>query len=135
MPAPEILSISDLKKHAVGNRVEAAVHGQVESLQKKSTKEGKPFWEVTLADAEAKLTLRAWSDGPAFGLCEELAAGAFIEAAGEFVHNGTFGLDAKRWSCRVLSEEERDSLLAGSPALQEKQAADFALIEATVAAL
>jgi 3'-5' exoribonuclease len=135
MPAPEIFSISDLKTRAAGNRVEAAVHGQVESLQKKSTKEGKPFWEVTLADAEAKMTLRAWSDGPAFASCEELAAGVFIEASGEFANNGSFGLDAKRWTCRALSEEERDAVLAGAPELREKQAADFALITEALASL
>jgi 3'-5' exoribonuclease len=135
MPAPEILSISDLKIRAVGNRVEAAVHGQVESLQKKATREGKPFWEVTLADAEAKLTLRAWSDGPAFAPCEELTAGVFIEAAGEFINSGSFGLDAKRWICRVLTEEERDAVLAGAPQLQEKQAADFAFITEAMASL
>src|SRR5947207_1410874 len=118
MPSVEILSISALKLRALAERVEAAVHGQVETLLKKATREGKPFWEVTVADAEAKLTLRAWSDAPAFALCDGLAIGEFIEAAGEFTHNGSFGLDAKRWTGRVLSETERDAVLAGSPELQ-----------------
>ena len=95
MPAAEILTISALKARALTDRVEAAVHGQIESLNKKATREGKPFWEVSVADAEGKLTLRAWSDGPAFALCEELVAGVFVEASGEFTHNGSFGLDAK----------------------------------------
>lgn len=135
MPHVELLSISALKLRTLAGRVEAAVHGQVETLLKKSTKEGKPFWEVTVADAEARLTLRAWSDAPAFALCEGLPDGAFIEASGEFVNNGSFGLDAKRWTGRVLSEAERDAVLAGSPELQAKQAADFAFITETVAAL
>ncbi len=135
MPSTEILPISVLKRRAVAERIEAAVHGQVEALVKKETRDGKPFWELTLADAEAKLTLRAWSDGPAYALCEELAVGAFLEATGEFVHNGTFGLDAKRWTARELSEEERDTLLAGSPELQEKQTADFAFVAESVAAI
>ena len=129
MPAAELLSIAALKRRTLEGRVEAAVHGQVDALVKKETRDGKPFWELTLADAEGKLTLRAWSDAPAFALCEGLATGAFLEAAGEFTHNGSFGLDAKRWAGRELSEEERDTLLAGPLELREKQAVDFALIE------
>jgi 3'-5' exoribonuclease len=135
MPTAEILPISDLKLRALAGRTEAAVHGQVESLQKKGTRDGKPFWELTLADAESKLTLRAWSDAPAFVLCDGLTVGAFIEVAGEFIHNGSFGLDAKRWNGRPLSDEERDAVLAGPPELQEKQAADFAFITEATGAL
>jgi 3'-5' exoribonuclease len=132
MPAAELLSIAALKRRALEGRVEAAVHGQVDALVKKETRDGKPFWELTLADAEGKLTLRAWSDAPAFALCENLAPGAFVEAAGEFTHNGSFGLDAKRWNGRELSDDERDALLAGPEPLREKQAGDFAFIEGAV---
>ncbi|HEY3901301.1 MAG TPA: HD domain-containing protein [Chthoniobacter sp.] len=135
MKSPEVLSLALLKQRAQAGRVEAAIHGQIDTLVKKDTREGKPFWEVTLADGEAKTTLRAWSDSPAFALCEELTAGAFIEATGEFTHNGSFGLDAKRWTCRELTEEERTALLSGPPELREKQAADHAFIEATCAAI
>jgi 3'-5' exoribonuclease len=135
MSSAETLPISVLKRRAQAQRTEAAVHGQVEALTKKETREGKPFWELTLADAEAKLTLRAWSDAPAFALCEGLAVGTFLEATGEFVHNGSFGLDAKRWNGRELSADERDALLAGSPELREKQATDFAFLEQSVAAI
>jgi len=135
MNSTEVLPLSVLKQRAQGARIESAVHGQVESLVKKETRDGKPFWELTLADAEAKMTLRAWSDAPAFALCEEMAVGAFLEVAGEFAHNGTFGLDAKRWTCRELTLDERDALLAGPPELREKQAADYAFIEQTAAAI
>src|SRR5690606_1095481 len=46
--------------------------------------------------------------------------------AGEFTQNGTYGPDAKQWSCRPLNPEERDLLLAGPTALREKQARDYA---------
>ena len=125
----ETLTISQTKRAASEGRVEALVHGQVEALVKKETKDGKPFWEVTLADAEAKMTLRAWSDAPAFAACEALAARDFLAVTGEFTHSSGFGLDARRWTCRPLTDAEREALLAGPPALREKQAADFALIE------
>jgi len=135
MKSPEILPLSVLKQRAMAGRIEAVVHGQVETLVKKETRDGKPFWELVLADAEGKITLRAWSDAPAFAACEEMAVGTFLEVTGEFAHNGGFGLDAKRWNCRELTIEERDTLLAGSPELREKQAADYAFIEQTAGAM
>jgi 3'-5' exoribonuclease len=134
MKTTEILPLAVLKPRAQAGRLEGAVHGQVESLVKKETRDGKPFWELSLADAAAKITLRAWSDSPAYALCEEMAVGAFLEVTGEFVHNGSFGLDAKRWTCRELTAEERDTLLAGPPELRDKQAADYDFLVQTVAA-
>ena len=131
----ETLTISQIKRAALEGRVEAAVHGQVEALVQKETKDGKPFWELTLADAEAKMTLRAWSDGPAFAACGQLAARDFLAVSGEFAQQSAFGLDARRWTCRALTEEERDALLAGPPALRAKQAADFTLLGESVASI
>lgn len=129
------LTISDLKRAALNGRLEACVHGQVESLTRKETRDQKPFFELILADAQGKLTLRAWSDSPVFAFCAELDRGAFLEVTGEFAQNGGFGLDAKRWSCRHLSEEERANLLIGPAALREKQETDFEFIRTTVAGL
>ena len=128
-------SISSLKLAALAGRVEARVPGQIESLAKKETRDGKPFFEVTLADAEAKLTLRAWSDSPAFALCENLAAGEFVEVAGEFAHSAAFGVESKRWSCQPLPDAAREALLAGPVEMRERQAADFAHIRALMAGL
>ena len=128
----ETHSISSLKQSAGIGRVEARLPAQVEALAKKETRDGKPFFEVTLADAGAKLTLRAWSDSPAFALCENLAAGEFVEVAGEFAHSSAYGVESKRWSCKPLADDARDALLAGPPELRERQAADFAHIRALV---
>jgi 3'-5' exoribonuclease len=105
----------------------------VESLVRKDTRDGKPFWELVLADAEGKLTLRAWSDSPAFPHCERLQPGDFLEICGEFASNPGFGIDAKRWTCRALTTEERDALLAGPPELQARQGADYAYIVEEIA--
>src|SRR4051794_30871637 len=52
MNSAEILPLSVLKRRALEGRVEAAVHGQIDALVKKETRDGKPFWEMALADAE-----------------------------------------------------------------------------------
>ena len=128
-------SISTLKAAAADDRVEARVPGQIDSLARKQTRDGKPFFELTLADAEAKLTLRAWSDSPAFSLCEKLAPGEFVEVTGEFAHSAAYGVESKRWTCAPLSEPGRDALLAGPAALRERQSADFDSIHAIVSGL
>ena len=129
----ELLTITRLKRAAVERRIDARVHGQIDSLTRKDTRDGKPFFEVVIADGEAKLTLRAWSDTPAFAFCESAHSGRFVEVSGEFANNAGFGLDAKRWNVRDLTAEEREALLAGSPELKEKQSADFAFLTASIA--
>ena len=131
----DILTLSNLKRAAKAGRVEAVVHGQVDSIARKETREQKPYWEVSIADAETKITLRAWSDSPAFALCEQMSRGEFLEVTGEFVHNGAFGTDARRWTCQRLGDEERLALLAGPSELREKQNADYEYIVRTVESL
>jgi 3'-5' exoribonuclease len=132
----ELLTIAALKRLVLQeNRAESEIHGQVESCNRKDTRDGKPFYEVTVADSEGKLPLKAWSDAPAFGLCENLSPGEFIAVRGEFVQSLQFGLEAKRWMARPLDAAERDALLAGPPALRERQAADYTYIEATLETL
>ena len=116
-------------------RVEARFHAQAEAVVKKQTRDGKPFWELTLADAEAKLTVRAWSDSPAFDFCSALAPGAFLEIEGEFAQHPAFGVEARRWTCRELESAEVELLLGGPRELQEKQARDFQAIAEALSSL
>jgi 3'-5' exoribonuclease len=114
-------------------RVESEVHGQVDACPKE-TRDGKPFYELVIADAENRLTLRAWS-GPRLSALRNPRRGAFLAVSGEFSQSNNHGLDAKRWSARHLNENECALLLEGPPALRTAQASDFAFIETTIAAL
>jgi 3'-5' exoribonuclease len=132
----DLLTIATLKRLAIQeNRADSEIHAQVESCTRKDTRDGKPFYEVTVADSEGKLPLKAWSDSPAFAACERLSPGDFVAIRGEFAQSPQFGLEAKRWTARPLNPSERDALLAGPPALRELQAADYAYIEATLGSL
>lgn len=131
----DLYSITDLRAATLQARIEGRLHVQVEAANRKETREGKPFWEVLVADAAGRLTLRAWSDAPAFALCSGLRAGSFIEVSGEFSQGGSFGLESKRWTCRDLSPEEKSALLEGPLALREKQAADYQFLLETSQAI
>ena len=56
-----------------------------------------------------------------------MTPGAFIAIAGEW-SSGTYGLEPKQWTLRLLEEAERIALLGGPPELREKQARDYAEI-------
>jgi 3'-5' exoribonuclease len=122
----EFLTITGLKHAASDGRVEACGHAQVDAVLQNETQ--KPFYEVAVVDAAGGMKLRAWSDSPAFSQCAQLQRGQFIEVCGEFTMNGSFGLDAKRWTLRHLGADERDALLAGPQDLREKQERDWQFI-------
>src|SRR5581483_2636567 len=131
----DLLTITQLRRAASQGRVEAKTHAQIDSITQKETSQQKPFWEVVLADAEAKMTLRAWSDSPNYKQCAELERGGFLEISGEFTHSANFGVESKRWTCRALNDEEREALLGGPPELRDRQARDFEFITHAVASI
>jgi 3'-5' exoribonuclease len=84
-----------------------------------------------LADACDRMTLRVWSDHPDYKACDSLRGGEFIELAGEFNQHQQFGLEARNWKVRPLTEQERSELLQGPAELRAKQAADWDYVVAT----
>ncbi len=126
MPA---LTLTELKTLALrGETLNTAAHVQVERVTTKTTKEGKPYREVHCIDSREKVILKAWSDSPNYSACESLNAGHCVEISGEFGHHAAFGLEARRWSFRLLSPSEQSALFAGPPDLREKQETDFQFI-------
>lgn len=121
----ELLTITEIRRRAQEGSVPARVHVQVDSAQAKTTREGKPFCELHLADACDRMTLRVWSDHPSYKACDSLPVGQFIELSGEFAQHAQFGLDAKRWTFRALTPQETRDLLAGPAELRARQAADW----------
>lgn len=134
-PAMELLTISATRRRAQNGSVSARVHVQVNAAAAKATREGKPYCELTLADACDRMTLRVWSDHAEYRACDSLEVADFIELTGEFEQHQQFGLDAKRWTVRALTAPEIADLLQGPAELRAKQAADWEYISERVAAL
>jgi 3'-5' exoribonuclease len=131
----ELLTISEIRRRAQNGPVSARAHVQVNAAEAKSTREGKPYCELTLADACDRMTLRVWNDHPDYKACDSLKTSDFVEINGEFAQHQQFGLDARRWTVRGLTSEEISNLLAGPPDLRAKQAADWEYITSSVANL
>ncbi len=117
-----------------GATANATVAAQAETVLRKETAAGKPYYELLLRDAAGTLTLRAWNDKPAFTACERLSTGTFVKVSGTF-SQGSFGLDAAHWNLELLSEEEITTLLEGSPEKQAAQEATYQVILESIAQL
>ena len=106
----DLLTLTEIRRAAQNGTVPARVHVQVETASPKLTREQQPYCELTLADACDRMTLRVWSDHPAYKTCSALTRESFIELAGEF-YRSQYGLDARKWTVRPLTEEEKNDLL------------------------
>jgi 3'-5' exoribonuclease len=130
-----LMTLSEIRRAAQSGPVSARVHVQVESAIPKLTREQQPYCELMLADACDRMTLRVWSDHPAYKACTALTEADFIELAGEFHRHSQFGLEARKWTVRPLTSEEKNELLQGPPDLRAKQTTDWEFILQTCRAI
>src|SRR5438445_11273123 len=127
----ELMTLIEIRRAAQNGGVPARVHVQVESATPKLTREQQPYCELTLADACDRMTLRVWSDHPAYKTCSALTSHDFVELTAEF-YQSQYGLDARKWTVRPLTEQEKNELLQGPADLRAKQASDFEFITETI---
>lgn len=131
----EVLTLKEVRRRVQTGPVEARVHVQVNAAEGKSTREGKPYCELALADAADRMTLRVWNDHPEYKACDSLQPSDFIELSGEFHRHQQYGLDAKRWIVRALTALEIAELLQGPADLRAKLSADLSHIAERVKAI
>jgi 3'-5' exoribonuclease len=127
-----LIEIRQAASRTGGSAVSARVHVQVEAATAKLQREGKPYCELALADACDRMTLRVWSDNPAYKTCGGLTSENFIELAGDFRVHPQYGLEADKWTVRPLTDQEKNELLQGPAELRAKQAADWESILETI---
>ncbi|MEI6032971.1 MAG: HD domain-containing protein [Verrucomicrobiae bacterium] len=107
-------TITELRQGCRTGALSCCVRGQIEELTRKDSANGKPYWELKLRDAADVLTLRAWADTAAFDSCAGLERGACVEIEGEFLLNGSFGLDGRRWRVNPLAPDAAAALFSGT---------------------
>src|SRR5438105_5427897 len=129
-----LLTLTEIRRATQNGTTSARVHVQVESATPKLTREQQPYCELTLADACDRMTLRVWSDHPAYKTCSALTSHDFVELTAEF-YQSQYGLDARKWTVRPLTEQEKNELLQGPADLRAKQASDFEFVRQTVAGI
>jgi len=120
----QLLTLSEIRRAAQNGAVPARVHVQVESAAARLTREQQPYCELVLADACDRMTLRVWSDHPAYKTCSALTTENFIELSGDFCRHSQYGLEARKWTVRPLTGQEKSELLQGPADLRAKQNQD-----------
>jgi 3'-5' exoribonuclease len=133
----ELMTLTEIRRAAQNGPVSARVHVQVESAAAKTTRDGKPYCELALADACDRMTLRVWSDHPTYKTCSGLTPESFIELSSEFHQHPQYGLEAEtnKWTVRPLTPQEKIELLEGPPDLRAKQATDWDFILQSIGAI
>src|SRR6516165_9133128 len=129
-----LLTLTEIRRATHNGAMSARVHVQVETATPKLTREQQPYCELALADACDRMTLRVWSDHPAYKTCTEFDAESFIQLEGEFYQHAQYGLELEKnkWTVRPLTEQEKNDLLQGPADLRAKQAGDWQFISETV---
>lgn len=130
-----LMTLIEIRRAAQNGPVTARADVQVESAAPKLTREQQPYCELVLADACDRMILRVWSDHPAYKACSALNSDSFIELSGEFHQHQQYGLEARKWMVRPLTEQEKNELLQGPADLRMKQASDWELVRQTVTAI
>ena len=123
------ITIAALKEQAGEIPIAAAVAAQLQSRATRSTKAGKPYLELVFADATGNFSLKIWSDSPIFAAADALADGAIVRLEAEWSQN-QYGVNPNHLAWHFMDAEAIAGFLAGDPATREKQARDFADIQA-----
>ena len=121
------LTITHLKQSAGDSPISASVDAQLQSCVTKTTKSGKPYLELVLADSIDQFTLKIWENLPQFKSAQKLPPESFLRLAGDWTQN-QYGLDAQRWDFRPLNAGETADLLTGDPETSVKQRQDWQTI-------
>lgn len=121
------LSISKLKEQAGDVPLIASVAAQLQARAVKTTKDGKPFFDMVFVDSTGSISLKVWSNTPLYSEAEKMPLNAIVRLDGEWTQNA-YGINGSGISWSALQEDEIAVFLAGDPKTRDKQQADYEAI-------
>jgi len=120
----ETSTIARLKTSTGEDPIDLAVSAQFQASVVRATKAGKPYLELTFADATDQFTIKLWSDSPLYADAEALASGAFLRLEGRWTR-GEYGIDVKQLRWHALDESAIADFLQGDPETRARQTQDL----------
>ncbi len=120
-----LITISSLKEQAGEVPLIAEVAAQLQSRAVKTTKGGKPYFDLVFADSTGSLNLKIWSDTPLHAEAESLPLNTIVRLEGEWTQN-QYGVNGNGVSWARLDDSAVANFLAGDPETRKKQEKDFA---------
>jgi 3'-5' exoribonuclease len=123
------ITIAALKQQAGEKPLLATIHAQLQSRAARTTKNGKPYLELALADATGHFPLKIWSDSPVYQQADALPAGQVFRVEGKWTQ-GSFGIECRDLEFHQPDEAALTLFFAGDPVLRARQDQDYTEIEA-----
>ena len=120
-------SISGLRSAAAEGAVQGTVCAQLTQKLDKVTRTGKPYLELTFADATDSISLKVWDNAAWNAACRALQVGANLAVTADW-QSSQYGMEAGQMDFRPLSADEESAMLCGGTELAERQAADWQCI-------
>jgi 3'-5' exoribonuclease len=127
LPTVSPITIAAVKEQAGDTPIHAAIHAQLQSRATRTTKGGKPYFEMAFADSTGSFSLKIWSDSPMHGAAEEMSEGQIVRLEAEWTQN-QYGVNPNNLYWHNLDDSAIADFLSGDPELREKQDRDFAEI-------
>ena len=121
------ISISSLKEQAGDVALIASIAAQLQSRANKTTKDGKPFFDLVFVDSTGSISLKVWSNTPLYAETEKMELSTIVRLEGEWTQN-QYGINGSGMSWSSLQDEEIAVFLAGDPKTRAKQQRDYAEI-------
>ncbi len=121
------ITIAAIKEQSGEIPIHAAIHAQLQSRATRTTKGGKPYFELIFADATGNFPLKIWSDSPLHQAAADLPTNTVVRLEAEWTQN-TYGVNPSHLTWHFLDEVATADFLAGDPETREKQDRDFAEI-------
>ncbi len=125
-------STTELNAEAATAAVRGTLLAQVTQKSTRTTKTGKPYLEIVLADAAGTVSFKIWETSPWYQDFDMLAAPAGVAVTGTW-QASQYGMELAEAHVRPLTPEEEQQVLTGSPELVARQQADWECICAFVA--
>lgn len=130
--ATQFGSTTELNAEAAAAAVQGTLLAQVSQKTTRTTKTGKPFLEIVLADAAGTISFKIWETSPWYTDFDLLEVPAGVAVSGQW-QLSQYGMELGDAYVRPLSPEEEQQVLTGSPELVARQQADWETICAYVA--
>lgn len=120
-------SISQLQSCVADEAGYGSIFAQIARKSTKTTKNGRPYLEVNLADVAGNLTIKIWDNAPCYSAFLALQEEASVAVTATW-QNSAYGIEAADLDVRPLSPEEEHIMMTGGAELALRQEEDWECI-------
>lgn len=124
-------SVISLKSIAAEGETQGDVFVQLTQKLTKTTKTGKPYLELSFADAAESLVFKVWDNAPWNAVCQSMQEGTFMALTAKWTCT-QYGMEATDVDYRPLTAAEEEVLLSGGAELRQTQEAAWLEITAYI---